>query len=291
VDRTGKRLGTLGEPGELSAVEFSPDRKKVAVTVRDSSAGNTDIWLYDTSHGLGTRFTFDASTDAVAVWSPKGEDVIFRSNRMGPTDLYRKPADGSRNEELLYADKIMKSTGSFSPDGRSLAYFNIGNPKTGYDIWIMPDPLGPPGSQKPYPFLHGEFDENNPQFSPDGRWMAYQSNESGRFEVYVVPFPGPGGKRQVSTKGGSLARWRPDGKELYFIAPDKRLMAAQVDAKGGAFDVKGIEPLFGPMLANAFSPAYDVADNGQKFLAVLPADTEGMDALTVVQNWVRAIKK
>jgi Tol biopolymer transport system component len=284
VDRSGKRLGTLGDPGEISAVEFSPDRKHVAVTARDSSAGNTDIWLYDTANGLGTRFTFDPATDAVAVWSPKGDSVVFRSNRQGPTNLYAKPADGSRNEELLYADSIMKSTGSFSSDGKNLAYFSIGDPKTGYDIWILPDPLHP-GAQKPYLFLHSESDENNPQFSPDGHWVAYQSNESGRFEVYVVPFPGPGAKRQISTKGGTLARWRPDGKELYFVAPDKHLMAAQVDAKGSAFAVTGIEPLFGPLLANAFSPNYDVADNGRKFLVVLPVESEGADSLTVVQNW------
>ena len=160
--------------------------------------------------------------------------IVFRSNRAGRYDLYRKPADGSRNEELLYADNLQKRPTSFSPDGAYLAYWVLGDPKTGDDIWILPDPLGAPGASKPYPFMRTEFNEQIPQFSPDGHWIAYQSNESGRHEVYVAPFPGPGGKRQVSTAGGALPRWRADGKELFYRAADNRLMAAEVDANSGS---------------------------------------------------------
>ena len=130
---------------------------------------------------------------------------------------------------------------------------SYGDPKTGDDIWILPDPLGGRGPRSRIRSCGPEFDEHEPQFSPDGHWIAYQSNESGRYEVYVAPFPGPGGKRQVSTAGGTRSRWRADGKELFYIAADNRLMAAEVDAKKGTFEVK-VEPLFGP-IARVSRPA------------------------------------
>lgn len=136
----------------------------------------------------------------------------------------------------MYADNLVKGSPSFSPDGKYLAYFAQGDPKTGTDIWILPEPLGTPGAVKSYPFLRTEFDESNPQFSTDGHWIAYNSNESGKNEVYVAPFPGPGGKWQVSAAGGTSPRWRPDGKELFYLAPDGRLTAAAVDLKAGAVE-------------------------------------------------------
>ena len=135
--------------------------------------------------------------------------------------------------------------------------------------------------------MRTEFNEQGPQFSPDGHWIAYQSNESGRYEVYVAPFPGPGGKRQVSTAGGALPRWRADGKELFYRAADNRLMAAEVDAKGGAFEVKKVEPLFGPIVG---ATSYDVSADGQRFLTLVPVGGETDTPLTVVQNWTAGIK-
>ena len=217
-----------------------------------------------------------------------GRVIVFRSNRTGRYDLYRKPADGSRSEELLYADNQWKSPTSFSPEDRYLAYFVRGDRKTGSDMWILPDPLGPPGASKPYPFMRTEFDEEVPQFSPDGHWMAYQSNESGRYEIYVAPFPGPGGKRQVSTAGGTRPRWRADGKELFYSSADGRLMAAEVGATGGAFEMKKVEALFGPIGANAI---FDVSADGRRFLRLLPVAAETDPTLTVVQNWTAGVKR
>ena len=184
----------------------------------------------------------------------------------------------------------MKIPTSFSPDGAYLAYWVQGDPKTGSDIWILPDPLGAPGTSKPYPFLRTEFNEQAPQFSPDGHWIAYQSNESGRYEVYVALFPGPGGKRQVSPAEGTLPRWRADGKELFYRAAGNRLMAAEVDTKGGAFEVKKVEPLVGPMVGPTGSDYYDVSADGQRFLTLVPVEGKTDTPLTVVQNWTAGLK-
>jgi serine/threonine protein kinase len=285
LDRAGKRLGTVGDPGALVTMQLSPDRRTVVATVSDASSGNNDIWLYDAARGLRTRFTLNPASHLTPVWSPDGRIIIFSSNRAGRYDLYRKAADGSGNEELLYADNLLKRPTSFSPNGAYLAYWAAGDPKTGDDIWILPDPLGAPGASQPYAFMRTEFSEQWPQFSADGHWIAYQSNESGRYEVYAAPFPGPGGKRQVSTAGGALPRWRADGKELFYRAVDNRLMAAQVDAKGGAFEVKKVEPLFGPLVGS-----YDVSADGQRFLTAVPVGGATDTPLTVVQNWTAGLK-
>jgi Tol biopolymer transport system component len=288
LDRAGRRLGAVGEAGQFSewVIKFSPDQKTAAVSALDAPTGNFDIWLYDVLRGLRTRFTSDLAYDGVPVWSPDGGTLVFRSDRAGPGDLYRKPADGSRNEELVFADDLIKDPFSFSPDGKYLAYDAVGDPKTGYDLWVLPDPLQTPGVSKPRPFLRTEFNEDAPQFSPDGHWIAYQSDESGRDEVYVAAFPGPGGKRRISTSGGSDPSWRRDGKELFYLAPDSHLMAATVEIKGGELEVRRIETLFGPL-----NLAYAASADGQRFLALVPPEGQTGPPLAVVQNWVAQLKK
>ena len=285
LDRAGKRLGTVGDPALMPGASLSPDNKMAAVGILDSSAAKNDLWLFDLLRGLKTRFTTSQGTGGV--WSPDGRTIVFISNRLGRQNLYRKPTDGSREEELLYADNLQKYGGSFSQDGKYLAYTAL-DPKAGSHIWILPDPLGPIGASKPKPLLQTGFDELNPRFSPDGRWMAYVSNESGRNQVYVAPFPGPGGKVPVSTAGGNQPRWRADGRELFYIAPGGSIMAAAVDSKGGAFALKKVETLFGPKtgLAN-----YDASADGQRFLALLPPEGETGGPMTVVLNWTAGLKK
>jgi Tol biopolymer transport system component/predicted Ser/Thr protein kinase len=292
-NRAGKPLGTVGESatlrenGELRGVVLSPDRRTAAVEANDASSGQADIWLYDVARGLRTRFTSDPAEDLSPVWSPDGRTIVFQSSRTGHFELYRKPVDGSRKEELLYADSQQKFPRSFSPDGKFLAY-QVVEPQNGFSIRILPDPLGPPGASKPFPFTNTEFNEQTPRFSPDGHWIAYVSNESGRNEVYIAAFPGPGGgKKQISAEGGTQPRWRPDGKELYYLASDSHLMAAQVDGKSGAFDVRNVERLFGPLT----SAGYDVSADGQRFLALVPPEGETGGPLTVVVNWLAGLKK
>ncbi len=293
LDRTGRRLGTVGEAGDLTGVQFSPNRKMVATAFRADSHGITDIWLYDVLRGLRTRFTFDRAKHWDPVWSPDGRTIVFRSDKTGQVDLYRKLADSSRNEELLYDDDLTKVARSFSPDGWYLAYITVNDPRTRSDIWILPDPLGTTGAAKPWPFMQTEFNEENAQFSPDGHWIAYQSNESGRYEVYIAPFPGPGGKRQVSTAGGGEPRWRSDGKELFYVTADSHMMAAEVDLKGSAPEIAKAATLFeGILTFSGSTPAnYDVSADGQRFLAALAPEGETGAPLTVVQNWTAALKK
>ena len=201
-DRSGKQVATLGDPKNIGTLKFSPDRKRLAAAISDRA--NIDIWIYDMVRGVPTRFTFDPASDASPVWSPDGRTIVFRSSRKGHADLYRKSANGAGVEELLYADNLDKAPTSWSADGKFLLY-QAADPKTGQDIWALPlTPEGPGRQLKPSLVIQTPFQESQAQFAPDGRWMAYQSNESQRAEIYVTPFPGPGGKRLVSKEGGHL---------------------------------------------------------------------------------------
>jgi WD40 repeat protein len=289
-DRTGKRIGSLGEPAQMSRLFFSPDRESLTVGISDPASRNIDIWIYDVARGLPTRFTFDPAIEQDAVWSPDGGTVVFDSNRKGTLDLYRKKSNAAGSEELLYADSLGKLPTSWSADGRFLMYYTNNDPKTGFDLWVLPDPLGPAGASKPYPFLRTQFTERNGQFSPDGKWVAYESNESGRMEIYVTPFPGPGGKRQISTGGGVYPRWRKDGKEIFYTTNAGKLMAAEISEKGDTLEVVGITPLFGALrIGQGYQ--YDVSADGQRILAIVPPEQSNSPSLTLVHNWMSGLKK
>jgi hypothetical protein len=194
--------------------------------------------------------------------------------------------NGSGSEELLFADDTDKIVRSWSPDGKYLLYQSV-DTKGDFDIFALP--LAP--GAKPVPLVKTEFSEANPQFSPDGRWVAYQSDETGRGEIYLTPFPGPGGKHQVSLAGGLQPRWRADGRELFFVAPDGRLMAAEVALKPDTADFGAIHSLFGGFLFSG-GYQYDVSADGQRILAVVSAEPTGApEPLTLVQNWTLGLKK
>jgi serine/threonine protein kinase len=285
-DRSGKPSGTLGDAGRFDSLNFSPDRANLALDIAEP--GKNNIWIYDVPRRIRTRFTSDPSHETNAVWAPDGRTIVFTSDRnKAQGDLYRKPADGSAGEELLYADNLAKYAESFSRDGKYLAYTTHDLPGS-FQIWILPDPLGPVGQPKPFPFKQSAFKTSGARFSPDGKWIAYQSNETGRDEVYVSPFPGPGGEKRVSTAGGNDARWRGDGKELFFVAPNGKLMAADVDGRGKFFEVGDVKPLFGPLNIED----YDVTADGRRFLARLPSQGPSPEMpLTVVENWTAGLRK
>jgi hypothetical protein len=287
-DRKGNPAGSFGESAQYTNVQLSPSRRKVAIAEFDT--GFPHIWIYDTLQGLRTRFTFDQASENFPVWSPDGRVIVFSSNRGGDFDLYRKPAEGSGRAELVYADKLLKNGLSFTPDAKYFLYWTTGDPQTGIDLWILPEPLGAAARSKPFPFAQTRFTEALGQFSPDGRWIAYTSDESGQFEIYVAPFPGPGPRRQVSVAGGYYSRWRSDGKELYYIGLNNELMAtaAPVGASGG-FESGKVEPLF-PMLITGIG-LYDVSADGQRFLGVAPQQTAKGETLSVVQNWTAGLRR
>ena len=290
VDRSGKQLGSLGEPGNIRDIQFSPDWKRVAVALSASSTlNNGDIWIYDAVQGLRTRFTFDPAIDANPVWSPDGRSIIFASRRKQHTDLYRKSSDGAGAEELLYSDNLEKFPSSWSADGKFLLYSVVGAGTLG-DVWVLPlKPERPGAPLKPFPFAQTPFNEGGAQFSPDGRWIAYVSDESQRFEVYVARFSGAGGKRQISVAGGLLPRWRHDGKEIFYVAPAGKVTSAVVTVKGDALEVGEVRPLFGPVeIASTYR--YDVSADGQRFL-IVPPQKASSDSVTVIQNWAAGLKK
>jgi eukaryotic-like serine/threonine-protein kinase len=285
-DRTGKQIGVLGDSRAYGDLELSPDQKRASVNTL-SQAG-ADIWLYDVARGLQMRFTFGPGVAYNSIWSPDGSRVVFNANHKGHMDLYQKASSGAGTEEVLLEDNVNKYPASWSPDGRFILYVSTGTP-TGNDLLVLP--LS--GDRKPVPFLQTQFNEGAGHFSPDGRWVAYQSDESGKYEVYVAPFPGPAGKWQISTAGGQAPRWRRDGTEIFYVAPDNRMMVAAANGKGGTFEVSAVKPLFETHAITGRGYSYDVSADGQKFLINSAAHQNGSGPapITVVLNWTAALKK
>jgi len=287
VDRTGKQLGPVGPPGEYNDIVLSRDGKRLAI--QRMIGGNTGIWLMDLARGVLSRFTFDASAADNPVWSPDGKMITYSSGDTAgdtPSDLYRKISSGAGNREIVLKSDFSKEATDWSRDGRFI-FFQSYAPKTGSDLWVLP--LF--GDIKPYPLLETEFEEGHAHISPDGRWFAYVSNESGRSEVYIQSFPQTGGKWLISTAGGSQPYWRADGKELFYIAPDKTLMAVEINA-GSTLESSTPKALFATQVSSYNSPSrYVVTSDGQRFLINAPAEEISQTPITVVLNWTSGLKK
>ncbi len=286
-DRQGKTLGTLGEStGEIDGMTLSPDGKRLAARILDPTS-NYDIWVFDTARGIPTRFTFDQAIDRFPVWSADGNTLYFASSRRGQYDIFRKPSNGGSSEELLLGSASSKRPESVSPDGKLLLYTAI-DQKTSADIWVLPIAPGQAGKKaEPQVFRRTAFNESDAQFSPDGHWVAYSSDESGQNEVYVAPFPGPGGKVQISSGGAGLPRWRRDGKELFYATLDRQLMSAEVTLGNGTLEIRGVQNLLG---GTKIIAGYDVSADGQKFV-VLDDTATPSAPLTLLQNWPAALRK
>jgi Tol biopolymer transport system component len=227
VDRAGKTLELLGPPQDLGQinVELAPDGRQVAVS--RNTGGHADVWLIEIARGLASRFTFNAASAHSALWSPDGSRLIFPSNPNGYFDPFEKPANGAADEQPRLVTPQDKEPLSWSPQ---FLLYAVQDPKTRSDLFALPLV----GEPKPVPVATTSFDEVQGQFSPDGRWVAYASNESGPYEIYIRPFPSSGGKWQVSTGGGVAPRLRHDGHELFYVAPDNRMMAAPSTRLGGS---------------------------------------------------------
>jgi Tol biopolymer transport system component len=293
-DRTGRLTDFLTTPALYADPTFSPDERRVAVDIFDprpsKSAGfglggwTSDTWLLDAGTGIGSRLTFDPAADFNPVWSPDGSRVVYSSNRRGRLDLYERSADGNGGETPLLESEAAKHAFTWSPDGRYVLYGHI-DPTTQWDVWMTK--VG--SEEPPVALLRGPFAENQPQISPDGRWIAYTSNESGRTEVYVQSFPALEGKWQISTAGGGDPRWRPDGRELFYIGDDGRLMAVPIRGSQ-TFEPEPAEALFETGLAPHYGDArnhYDVSRDGRRFLLMAPVNDARSGPFTVVVNWRR----
>jgi eukaryotic-like serine/threonine-protein kinase len=279
-DRGGKKLEGIGPKGSVWSPRISHDGRRVLFAIGDPG----DLWIEDIARHVSTRLTFDPSDENYPVWSPDDSHVFFMSQRSGGGDIYGKASSGTGTDELIFSSPLGKSPHSFSPDGRLLLLRTL-NDKTKYDLEVLSLP-----DRKVTPFLHGEFDEFLGDFSPDGRFVAYSSNESGRSEIYVQPYPGPGGRWQVSTGGGADPVWRRDGKELFYLSPDRKLMAVGVKA-GATFEAEAPLALFDAHIREDPDRHFDVSADGQRFLITMPLGDDSTPPITLVQNWTVLLRQ
>jgi Tol biopolymer transport system component len=283
-DRTGKRLGTADEPGIHYQPWLSSDEKEVAVDRLDTQTNATDVWLIHSARGISERLTLHPKNDWFPVWAPDGRRIVFASDREGVNNLYQKIVHSGSKDELLFQSANNKWPTDWSLDGRFLL-FNEFDTKTGWDLWVLPLADG----AKAIPFLRTEFNEWRGVMSPDGKWIAYASDESGKEEVYVQPFPASGANWQVSRGGGTIPKYRRDGKELYYLGADQKMMAVKVNA-GATFQVGIPESLFDTRITNPFA-RYAVSRDGQRFLIPSPLGETTSSPATVVLNWTAELKK
>ncbi|HZE89588.1 MAG TPA: protein kinase [Verrucomicrobiae bacterium] len=290
VDRKGVTLETVGKPGNFFSPRLSRDGRRIAFDQSDASSDSGDIWTLDRERGMATRLTFDPRNESAPVWSPDGRRILFFGNFPSRTDLFVVPADGTGAVETVLANGGDNLASDWSSDGKYIVYQTArGSGLSNTDLWIYSVE-----GKKAEAWLESPYVERQGRFSPDRRWMAYTSNESGRMEVYVRGFMPAGGKWRVSIDGGASPVWRPDGKELFFISSDARLMGVAV-RPGAEFDGASAAPLFripGELLdVGGVVTQYDVAPDGQSFLLNLDTPSESLRLITLVTNWTSLLRK
>ena len=289
-DRSGKALSLAGRILNLNHVRISPDGSKIAADLGESLS---DVWTYDVQRGVSTRFTFGPSSSSSAVWSPDGKWIAYGVLEHGHLNIYRKPSSGMGQAELLLEGddkRVQNWPTDWSPDGKTLLY-TVGNLVSSAQIWQLPLTGD---DRKPRPVMPSGFMMMESRFSPDGRWIAYASNESGKFEVYVIPASGNGGKWQISNAGGQQPLWRKDGKELFYLNSDDNLMSVSI--KLGADSVQADAPnsLFSLaksiLSVNGLVAPYDVTSDGNRFIVVTVEQGKSFP-INLVTNWTAALQK
>ncbi len=288
-DRKGNEIGSVGKPDVYANVTLAPNGRAVAFDKTDVESHNTDVWTYDFDRASLARLTFDPAIDADPVWSPDAKRIMFASSRTGLFRLYVKNADGSEEEKLLPlapSDDSDEYPTSWSPDLRNFLYERDAEAP---NLWVGELP-----EMKTKALPKGSETRKNGQFSPDGKWMAYTSNENGKWEIYVTSFPDLRGKWQVSNHGGTQPRWRGDGKELFYLASDGKMMASPVTT-GEHFDSATPQPLFQAKMREQVAGSelvmYDVTRDGQRFLLNTQIERTEAQPMMVILNWAAALKK
>ena len=288
IDRSGKPLGTIGAPGDYSRPKLSHDGRRVAVEVFDPKAGSPDIWVTEIARGTFSRFTFEPTEEVFPLWSPDDRRIVYSSQK--PDRITRainvKASSGAGASETILERVALLFAVDWSRDGRFLiTQMNDPKTKTGWNLGVLSiaDRIWKPFAETP-------FNEVLGQFSPDGHWIAYVSDESGRSEVYVQPFPGPGGKWQISTNGGTAPRWRADGQEIFYKTPEGKIFAVAVTT-GTGFDASVPVLLFSARFKAAPGAQWDVSADGKRFLINQPVVDVAPAPMSVVLNWTAGLKK
>ena len=292
LDRAGRKLGTIGQPQQvIQHPALSPDGERVLVSAFEEGT-NEDIWVHEVGRALKTRLTFDPGSDSFPKWSTSGEEVVFGSNRAGNYDIFSRAADGSAEPVSLVSTPRTEVPSAWSPDMKYFLYVAV-SPETGPDIWYLERKELEDGFDS-RPFLQTAFRETNSRLSPDGRFVAYFSEESGRPEVYVRPFPQGGGKWEVSANGGYSQRWSRDGSELFYVEGETLISVAVSTTDG--FSAGSAKPLFKhPGLGRGTSSTFDVSADGQRFVVVEDLESEDGEqarppSIHIVENWFEEFK-
>ena len=286
-DRSGRREASVGAPASYSAPSLSPDGSRAVVSIIDPQTATSHLWLFDLIRNTNSRLTLGPDSEFLPVWSPDGRALAFSSDRTGLPDLYQKPSVGMGQETRILSTNVSRFPTDWSRDGRALVYQEATT--RGYDILLLSL-----ADRSPIPFLQSPFNEAQGRLSPDGRWMAYISDESARLEVYVQPFPPTGTKWQISTDGGAQPAWRGDGKELFYVAAAGKMMAVSVNPTARDFDAGVPRPLFEVTTPEVSAPYfwhYAVTSDGRRFLVNAVNRTSSSIPLTVLLNWEAALKK
>jgi Tol biopolymer transport system component len=287
-DRAGKQIGPLGEPASYTNPALSPDGRRLAVCIREG--GLRDIWIFDIDRGTSSKLTFDPKDDTNPLWSPDGSRIVFSSDRKGKRDLYVKSSAGTGDEQLLLESESDKNAEDWSHDGRFLL-FNQVAPRKPINIWTWSF-----DHHETLPFLETAFTEDKARFSPDGKWIAYCSLESGRSEVYIQPFQTDAaarGKWVISSGGGTEPQWRADGKELFYANPGSptRIMAVDIADKGGAIVAGTPHVLFETRISVGGRNRWVVTPDGKRFLVIVPLEQKPVTSLNVILNWPSLLAK
>jgi len=277
-DRKGSRLGTVGKPGAYGQIALSPDERRVAVERTDT--GSSDIWTVDLARGVATRVTIDPASEVDPVWAPDGRELLFASTRDGTARVYRKALEGDAPPSPLAEVSGAAYPECWSAKANAIVYAQ------GQAIGI----LSPDGGAEPETIMKKDFQIDEPHISPDGRWLAFISQESGQWEVHVEPFREEGERVRVSTEGGGQPKWRGDGRELFYVSPDGRLMAVDVQTKSSRIEVGLPVALFPGVIADPIRDHYAVTADGQRFLVPLPVGSDTGTRLHVVTNWTSLLK-
>jgi eukaryotic-like serine/threonine-protein kinase len=303
VGRDGKQMETVAQSSRYIGPSLSPDGSHLAITIFVGNQGIADLWVLDLARATRTRMTFNGGSSGITTitssasqspWTPDGKTIFYSTITKEIFQIHAKAADGSGFEHLiLETTDATASPRSVSPDGRYLVYEKrLNQNPTVAQIWALPlSSNEKPGEAKPFSIVPDAFDNKAPAISPDGKWLVYQSNESGRAEIYITAFPGGGAKWQVSSNGGITPKWRRDGKELFFLDPQDNIVAVDVNTSGSAVKLGAPHTLFQAVgIQRDFGP-YDVSADGKKFLINSGNLKEGMEPVTLVQNWTSELKK